>query len=208
LHVAERWLAALAAKHMGRVALVGTGVAAELGRLLPGFWLDGQRPVWIRTAPATSSDALATEATLQASLALPGVAPVVEHGVASGIPYVAVLAPGQPLDVDDDRRTDVGTRLALAAQAVRIVRALALAGVAIPDAAPERFTVTADRTPTLTLADLAGAHTTSPDEAAQTNATAAAALVRRLARQADVPSANDLVALTRALDESLLRIRA
>jgi len=204
LHVAERWLAALDAKHMGRVALAG-GATPDRGRLLPAFWLDGQVAVWLRTAPATAGDAIAAEAALQESLALPGVAPVVEHGVASGIPYVAVLAPGHPFALDDDRRRDLPTRLTLAAQAVRILRALALAGVSLPDADPERFCIAGDRNPTLTLADLDGARKTSPDEAAQTNTTAAAALIRRLAPTQVAPLADDLIALAQAIDDVILR---
>jgi hypothetical protein len=204
LHVAERWLAALDAKHMGRVALAGA--TPDRGRLLSAFWLDGQVAVWLRTAPATAGEAVAAEAALQASLALPGVAPVVEHGVASGIPYVAVLAPGHPMTLDEDRRRDPTTQLVLAGQAVRILRALALAGVALPDADPARFCIAGDRNPTLTLADLDGARTTAPDEAAQTNASAAAALVRRLTPPHVVaPAADDLVALAHALDDALLR---
>jgi hypothetical protein len=92
---AQRWLAALDAKRLGRVALVGDGAAA--GRLVPAFWLDGQRAVWLRTAPAADAERLAAEAMLHARLALPGVATLVEHGVAGGTPYAAVAGSGRPL---------------------------------------------------------------------------------------------------------------
>src|SRR6185369_15966019 len=121
----------------GRVAL--TAPPPEHGRLSAGFWLDGQRPVWLRTAAATGSDALAREAELQASVALPGVAPVVEHGVEHGIPYVAVAAPGQPWRLDAAAPLEREAVTELAAQAARILRALALVGVMLPDAAPARF---------------------------------------------------------------------
>src|SRR5439155_13001303 len=95
---AARWNAALEARRLGRVALAGELPAH--GRLAPGFWLDGQCPVWLRTAAAPEAERLVAEARLQGALALPAVAPVVEHGVASAIPYVAVSGPGRPLLLD------------------------------------------------------------------------------------------------------------
>jgi hypothetical protein len=212
-HAAERWLAALAARRMGRIAL--TAAPPDRGRLTEGFWLDGQRPVWLRTAPVTATELLAIEAEVQASLALPGVAPVVEHGVASGIPYVAVLAAGQPWVLADPQRPALATALALAAQATRILRALALAGVALPDAEPERFCITTERSPSLMLADLDGACAVTNAEAGTTNAASAAALARRLlpsAQQAAEPlaralTAGDLVALVEGLDLAVLHAR-
>jgi hypothetical protein len=188
-HAAERWLAALAARRMGRIAL--TAGPPERGRLHAGFWLDGQRPVWLRTAPATAADAVAREAAAQATLALPGVAPVVEHGVASGIPYVAVAAPGRPWQLEGVAPAD------LVAQAARILRAVALVGVALPDARPERFCLANERTPVLTLADLDGAEVVDRDEAAARNFQALAALV-----PADLGTRADLPALIAAIDRA------
>ncbi len=178
-HAAERWLTALDARHMGRVAV--TSSPPERGRLAAAFWLDGQRPVWLRTAPAADAERLANEAELQAALALPNTAPVVEHGVASGIPYVAVVAAGQPWHSARRRRLDPTTALVSAAQVARILRALALAGVALPDADPERFCVGNDRTPTLVLTDLDGARATTKDDAERINTASATALAHRLA---------------------------
>ena len=206
-HAAERWLAALDARRMGRIAL--SAAPPERGRLAAGFWLDGQRPVWLRTAPVTAADQLASEAAVQAVLALPGVAPVVEHGVASGIPYVAVLAAGQPWRLTDGERPDLVTALALAAYATRLLRALALAGVALPDAEPERFCVTSERAPFLVLADLDGARTVASAEAGTINAASAAALVRRLLPTVPLPADadDDLVDLAHALDVAALHTR-
>ena len=53
-HAAERWLQALDARHMGRVAV--TSSPPERGRLAAAFWLDGQRPVWLRTAPTVDAE--------------------------------------------------------------------------------------------------------------------------------------------------------
>jgi hypothetical protein len=203
-HVAIRWLAALDARRMGRVAL--TGPTAERGRLAAGFWLDGQRSVWLRTAPLGDAARVAMEAALQADLALPNVAPVVEHGVASGIPYVAVLAAGQPWLLNDAHRRDDAVALTLATHVARVLHALALAGVALADAAPERFCMTNDRAPTLVLADLDGARTATRDEATVVNAISAAALACRLVPSVALPAnaASDIVALVRALDAAAL----
>ncbi len=200
-HTTERWLAALDARRLGRIAL--TAPLPERGRLTAGFWLDGQRPVWLRSAPATSADTLAREAELQATLALPGVAPIVEHGVDAGIPYVAVSAAGQPWHRHDTAPLERATALALAAQAARILRALALAGVALPDAEPERFCIGTERTPVLVLADLDGAELIERDDAAVRNADA----MRRLLPALVEPTAfrtvdGDLPGLIGAIDRA------
>ncbi len=197
-HVAERWLAALDARRLGRTAV--TSPPPERGRLAPAFWLDGQRPVWVRTAPAVDAEALAREAELQAGLALPAVAPVVEHGMEHGIPYVTLVAAGHPWTLDQAKPADAAAALALAAQAARLLRALALAGVALPDANPERFCVAGDRAPSLTLVDLAGARATTSEEAAAVNAAGVGVLVRRLAPAVVPPS--DLGALVAVLDRA------
>src|SRR5205823_1069516 len=136
LRVAERWLAALGGRRLDRIAL--EGALPERGRLAAALWLDAQRPVWVRTAARTEASRVAAEAALQKTLALPGVAPLVEHGVASGIPYVAVAGAGRPL-VLEGAALELAAALALAATAARILRALALAGARLPDAEPERF---------------------------------------------------------------------
>ncbi len=174
------WRAALDARRLGRVALAGELPAR--GRLAPAFWLDGQRPVWLRSAAAPETERLAAEARLQAALALPAVAPVVEHGVASAIPYVAVSGPGRPLVLDGTPPFELGRGLLLAAAAARILRALALAGAALPDAAAERLLYAPPLT--LVLADLDGVEQREPAAAAALHAPLAVALARAL-----VPSA-------------------
>jgi hypothetical protein len=175
---AERWLAALGGRRLGRVAL--TAGLPERGRLAAGFWLDGQRPVWLRTVPASDAARLASETRLQEGLAIPGVASVVEHGVASGIPYVAVAGTGAPLAPPTPASTDAETALTLAAAVARILRVLAFAGVVLPDVEPERFLHTASPSPLLLLADLDGARRIAPDEAERAHLALAAALARRL----------------------------
>ena len=127
-------------------------------------------------------------------------APVVEHGVASGLPYVAVAAAGQPWRLDAAPPLERQAALALAAQAARILRAVALTGVVVPDAAPERFCLTTERAPLLTLADLAGAVRADPDEAGARHFAALRTTLGALAVDECVAAASDLPGLIRALD--------
>jgi hypothetical protein len=217
-HLAERWLTALSGRRLGRVAIVGG--LPERGRLVAGFWLDGQRPVWMRTATASEATRLAAEACLQTGLGLPAVAPVVEHGIAAGIPYVVVSAPGQPLTLDAARPLAAGAALLLAASAARILRALALAGVKVPDVEPERFLFVPPSS--LAIADLDGATAADATEAARTHAALAAALADRLlppdtqtrllgeravVLRAALDGPADLPALIATLDQAALRVR-
>ena len=196
---AVRWRAALDARRLGRVALAGELPAR--GRLAPAFWLDGQRPVWLRTAATPEGERLAAEARQQAALALPAVAPVVEHGVASAIPYVAVSGPGRPLVLDGATPFEVARGLLLAAAAARILRALALAGAALPDAAPERFLHAPPST--LVLADLDGVEWREPADAAALHAPLAVVLALALVPSAGVGALAPEIAaaLARALTE-------
>jgi hypothetical protein len=197
LRVAERWHAALDARRIGRIAL--RGAAPENTRLAPGFWLDAQRPVWVRTAGADAGERLAREAALQRTLVFPGIAPVVEDGIASGIAYVAVAGAGTPLVGDGSARP--ATTLAIAAAATRVLHALACASVTLPDAAPERFLHTSDPIFTLALADLDGAATS--DVAVAHDAAVARALVTRLVSHDTIARLPESVraALTAALEE-------
>lgn len=215
-HLAERWLAALDARRLGRIALRST--PAERGRLVAGFWLDAQRPVWVRTAPATEAERLARETALQRELTLPGTAVVVEHGVTSGIAYVAVTGGGQPLRLPDGDGRVLATGLAIAAAAVRILHALALAGVMLPDAEPERFLITPESA-VLTLADFDGAERSDPTCSAEHAHSLACVLVHRFVSEGTarrLPSVTaaalrgalaehaPLAALARALDDAAL----
>ena len=199
VRAAAHWRAALDARRLGRVALAGELPAR--GRLAPAFWLDGQRSVWLRSAAAPEAERLAAEARLQIALALPAVAPIVEHGVASAIPYIAVSGPGRPLVLDGAPAFEVGRGLLLAAAAARILRALALAGAALPDAAPERLLYTPPSS--LVLADLDGVAPRAPADAAALHAPLAVTLARALLPSAGASSlAPDFAAaLARVLAE-------
>jgi hypothetical protein len=172
---AERWLAALGARRLGRVAL--DGGLPERGRLASAFWLDGQRPVWVRTATTPDADRLAAEAALQRDIALPGIAAVVEQGVASGIPYVAVSAAGRLLP-PDLAQLEASSAFALAAAAARVLHALALGGAVLPDAEPERFVSVPPAV--LTLADLDGVQRADREAALAAHTSLAAGLAARL----------------------------
>jgi hypothetical protein len=113
---------------------------------------------------------------------------------------------------------DLAAALTLAAAAGRTLRVLALGGVALPDAAPERFLYAPPAT--LVLADLDGLVGAEPTSAARAHASVAAALTRQLlagqaiARLApDVAAvlervlgqAEDLLAVIGCLDHAALR---
>ncbi len=107
------------------------------------------------------------ESQVQAGLCLPGVATVLGSGLAEeGHPWAVLSCMGRPLDQAlADRQTRLSHRdaVALALAGVRILRALALVGVALPDAHPGRFVVSEGLYwDGLVLADLSGA--TAPGE--------------------------------------------
>ena len=218
---AARWLAALDAPRLDRVALAGgdgasPGEAAGPGRLVRGFWLDGQRAVWVRIAPAAEAERLATEAAVQAGLALPGVAAVVQHGVAPAGAYVAVAARGRPLR--DPATLPAGEALGLLAAVARLLRAVALAGAVLPDAAAVRF-LDDPRAGAPVLADLDGVTAAPPADAAAAHARHVAGLVEtvlatevraRLAADPDplvagaLAAGSDLCRLVASLDRAAL----
>src|SRR5207247_134347 len=112
------WRAALDARRLGRVALAGELPAR--GRLAPAFWLDGQRPVWLRSAAAPETERLAAEARLQAAPA-PGAA---AERLLYAPPLTLVLA-----DLDG-----VEQREPAAAAALHAPLAVALARALVPSA--------------------------------------------------------------------------
>ena len=204
--IAGRWRTALAAPRVARFALTKE---ADGGRLVRTFWLDGQRAVWIRTAIAADGDRLADEAALQTRVALPGVAAVIDHGVAGDTAYVAVDSVARRIEVSDARA--LGTLAAIA----RILHALALAGVALPDAELVRFLQAGDEPAHLVLADFHGAAPVSVAAAVSAHAGLAADLARALLTSETQPAstdvaraldaAPDLPTLIAALDRALLQ---
>ncbi len=155
---AKRRQEVLAWPRKGRLALPpdggGSGRPDRMRRVfaldLPGF-------AWVRFGTAQEATRLEAEAALQTSLIVPGVAPCL--GYATGpdaTPYVLVAAAGRPLSNAFVRGLALHESLALAADGIRILNAVALGGVELPDAALWRFFV--DRPGAgLRLADLDGA---------------------------------------------------
>jgi hypothetical protein len=123
---------------------------------------------------------------------------------------VAVAGTGRPLTPETARALPAA--LGIAAGAARILRAVALAGAALPDVAPGRFLHDAQGGG-LTLADLDGATATDPSDAADRHAALAKTLAHTLlpaehllpeVAQA-VAQASDLSALIDALDHASVR---
>ncbi|MFH2009231.1 MAG: hypothetical protein ABI333_21760 [bacterium] len=148
------------------------------------YWLTPHRAVLIRLGRPERAEALALEARLQKDACLPGLADVLDSGTDdAGRPYVAVAAvPGHTrLDValEERRRPpSLAESLSLATEGARILRALALAGITLPDASPDRFlwsgadadadaNADARPPPRLLLADLRGAREATVELAAQ-----------------------------------------
>jgi hypothetical protein len=111
--------------------------------LQPAFHLQRLEPVWLRFAPAGGGGRFDAEADLQAAACLPGVAGVRERGRARGRgAFVVVAAEGRRLDealADREVQLSAAQARELALAGVRVLRALALAGLALSDAAPHRF---------------------------------------------------------------------
>lgn len=216
LRTVDRWLAALDARRLGRIAV--TGGPPSRGRLAPAFWLDGQQPVWVRSAPADHASRLASEARHQRDVALPGVALVVEDGDAEDAAYVAVAGPGRPLDRDTIGALDAAAAFGAAAAAARVLRGVALAGFVLPDADPRRWLYTPATGPV--LADLDGVEATEPSAATRRHAALATALAEALvppahrarlepdeqARLADGLGADDVATVAAALERAAARV--
>lgn len=166
---------------IGRFAVDKSPSGGEAAPLHRAFWLDPLERVLMRLGARDHLEATAREARLQAEVCLPGVADVLDSGATEqGQPYVVV--PGYRL-LDDRLRSQrhpasLTESMALATEGVKILRALALAGVTVPDAAPDRFVCAGERDGSalgsgLLLADLRGAQQASPEDAAQSLGTVA-----------------------------------
>ncbi|MCK6552166.1 hypothetical protein L6R52_40420, partial [Myxococcota bacterium] len=142
-------LEAMSWKRVGRVTIApdepaepgeGSSRRRNTGRLRRGFWLDGSMFAWVKTAPVLEAGRLALEAQLQGGLVFPGVTPVLAHGVGDdGTAFVALAPGGRVLDVARLDRLTTPEVMALALEAVRILRGVAAAGLELPDAALARF---------------------------------------------------------------------
>ena len=163
-HKPARWLEALDAPRVGRLALIGR----DEGRLRFAFWLDGQHPAWVRTAVGSDGVSALEEARWQRDALVAGVAPVVLSGVGDdGVAHVAFPAMGRPADLVLRRKPSRPLAVLVATQAAQVLASLAMAGKTLPDAAPSRFLLSEGEQPLLWLADLTGLAPAAPSEAAR-----------------------------------------
>jgi hypothetical protein len=169
---AARRLKALEGARIGSLLLQGE----VQGGLEAAFFADGALHGYAEVAQGAAADALEARARWQVELLLPGVAPVLAAGRHQDRAWLLLAASGQPLA---PARRGLREALGLAADALRILRALALAGVELPAAEPTRFWQRG-RGGALELVDLSGAVRTDPTRAAMGLAGPAQALARAL----------------------------
>lgn len=160
-----RWLAALDKPRLGRIALDDDG---DGGAERKGFWLDRQRPVWIRAGGPSDADAFAREAELRRTLVFPSVAPLLVSGTHEGSPYLATPLFGHPV-----RRgtKQLSQAVALAFDGVSLLSGLADIGVRLPDVERRRFSL--DHGGRLWLVNLQGATRAPIDEVRHAHASLA-----------------------------------
>ena len=186
-HLPSKWLRALDAPRLGRLALVEQERPEEEaepapkadkgkprrrrrprreapapesgGALREAFWLDAQQHVWLRTAPPEAAERFEEETSIQRGLPVAGVLPVACAGRADdGTAFAASPAFALPLPHLLRRgRWRRDHAFALALQGVQVAHALAVAGVELSKLEAERFVVQDGRVPALWLADFSGA---------------------------------------------------
>ena len=159
--IPNRWLEALAAPRVGRVALLDKAPAGP--GFHSGFWITRQKSVWVVVGTPVDADAFAAAADTHRALALPGLQPLLLSGNgADGVPYFGLPRTGEPVQRGlRELGRDPPTALDCARSGVEILIALSLAGVAVPDAGSERFLV--DSQGRLLLANLVGCRRDAPD---------------------------------------------
>jgi hypothetical protein len=162
LELPKRWLEALDAPRLGRVALhrASGGTARPKGqhRKHAGAWLDNLRAVWVFVAGPDQADRHAETVEILRTLALPSVVVCLGSGLTEqNEPYLVVPHRGHNLEAALERKGGLSLEAALRVcrDGVAILAALAGAGVELPDARARRF----DLAPSgrLWLVDLTGA---------------------------------------------------
>ena len=172
-HMPAKWLSAIEAPRLARVALWKGEAAAgrdEQGSgLRSAFWLDAQRSCWVRVGRPEDAERMTRDALLQRQFAVAGVAPVLECGVTEeGVPYVMLPVLGRPLGPWLKKRSlSREQAFALALSGAQVLHALALAGVELPDVEGARFLVGDGESPMAWLTDLSGARRAEPEAAAR-----------------------------------------
>lgn len=177
------WRDALAWRQVGKLTLDESQPLAPGRRLVKAFWLEGRRFGWGRIAKVEDAGKLAAEARLQADLLLPGIPPVLAHGLGKdGTAFLFVSAPGRPLPA---ALTELGPKdaLTLALDLALILKVLAAGGIELPDADPGRFLVNG-RPARAVLLDLEGALATDPSRAALAHSAFAVSLAQKVLEKA------------------------
>jgi hypothetical protein len=150
---------ALGAPRVGRVVLgtpadwkpkPGNPQAKPERGMQIGYWLD--RGVRVRIRVGGDPAKLKAEVALHRRLLVAGLAPMLGAGL-DGKPWIAFADVGRPLD-ELLSRGPVANPFVVAADGLRILGTLALAGLQLPDARPRRFLLGGGR---LVLQDLSGA---------------------------------------------------
>jgi hypothetical protein len=201
LELPRPWLSALDAPRLGPVALTERLPPRDDGRpprelFVSGLLLPRELEVWVRIGTLADVERYARTAALSAELLVPGVAPVLAHGLRqSGEPFLAVERHGRAANEVILGKAGLGARVAvdLVTEMVAILSALGAAGVRLPDARFRRFAV--DEHGRLWLRDLTDAERS--ENAPRENAL--------LARQAcaDVLSRAERLVIPSALGERL-----
>ena len=178
-HMPAKWLTALEAPRVARIAL-WKDAAAEGSRFRSGFWLDAQRSAWARIGAPEDADAVTRDALLQRQVAIAGVAPVLECGVSpEGVPYVLLPVVGRPLSSVLARRSLDGEQASgLALAAAQALHGLALAGVELPDFDAARLLGADGSPPQIWVGDLTGARRTDASSASRSHLAHALAFCR------------------------------
>ncbi len=215
VEVPRHWVVALDGKRIGGIGLTERPPREDPNRapresFVSGVQLSKQRSVWLRVGAPSDVERYARAAELSKSIALVGVAPVVEHGLTEqGQPYLAVEHHGRAANevLLGKSGTTKSSALALCGEASAILGALGLCGVRLPDVRFRRFAV--DDHGRLWLRDLMDAERAA--DAAEHNTrlalefcfdvlTRVPRLALSSASEESLRGATDTVALARALE--------
>ena len=215
VEVPRHWIVALDGKRIGGIGLTERPPREDPNRapresFVSGVQLSKQRSVWLRVGAPSDVERYARAVELSKSIALVGVAPVVEHGLTEqGQPYLAVEHHGRAANevLLGKSGTTKSSALAICGEAAAILGALGLCGVRLPDVRFRRFAV--DDHGRLWLRDLMDAERAA--DAAEHNTrlalefcfdvlTRVPRLALSSASEASLRGATDTVALARALE--------
>lgn len=144
-----RWCDALDALQIGEVALDSFRFRDQRppsGRWFRGWHLRSQSAVLVRCGTTSERTLYAEQIELWRDLLVPAVARVVAASSESQPPYLAVQLPGNPLtrEIKGPARVPEHIRRRWAIELCAMLFALARSGVALADAEPRRFNLTAE----------------------------------------------------------------